>query len=160
MEEQELTRVVEKFSATVFRAAYCCLKNRQDADDVMQDTFLAFYTGGKRFADDEHIKAWLIRVAVNKSRNILRSGRRRFSEPLELAGEIPCEDRHSEGLLPQLMKLEQKYRLVLYLFYFEDMSVKDIAAGTGEKPTTITTRLSRARKLLRDILIKEGYDEY
>ncbi|HBJ25566.1 MAG TPA: hypothetical protein DDY65_06035, partial [Ruminococcaceae bacterium] len=73
MDEQELTRLVEKFSGTVYRAAYCCLRNSADADDITQDAFLALYTSSAEFTGDEHIRAWLIRVAINRCRNLLRS---------------------------------------------------------------------------------------
>lgn len=160
MDEQELTRLVEKFSGTVYRAAYCCLRNSADADDITQDAFLALYTSGVEFTGDEHIKAWLIRVAINRSRNLLRSFRYRTTVPLEEAGELPAEPEHRDSLLPEIMRLSQKHRIVLYMFYYEDMPIKQIAEVLGEKTTAVTTRLSRARQQLKQILIKEGYDEY
>ncbi|MGN1423808.1 MAG: RNA polymerase sigma factor [Oscillospiraceae bacterium] len=160
MDEQEFTRLVEKFSGTVYRAAYCCLRNSADSDDITQDTFLALYTSDAVFSGDEHIKAWLIRVAVNRCRNLLRSLRYRKTVPLDEAGDLPAAARRQESLLPAIMKLKPKYRVALYMFYYEDMSVKQIAEILGEKPTTITTHLARARRQLKDILIKEGYDEY
>ena len=96
MDEQELTRLVEKFSGTVYRAAYCCLRNRADADDITQDVFLALYTSGVEFNGDEHIRAWLIRVAVNRCRNLLRSFRYRTTIPLEEAEQ----ERNSESTQP------------------------------------------------------------
>lgn len=160
MDEHELTRLVEKFSGTVYRTAYCCLRNAADADDITQDTFLALYTSDAKFAGDEHIRAWLIRVAVNRSRNLLRSFRYRTTVPLDEAGELPAQTQRQDGLLPIIMKLEPKYRVALYMFYYEDMSVRQIAEALGEKSTTVTTRLARARQRLKQILIKEGYDEY
>lgn len=157
--ETELTRIVEKFSGIVFRLAYCHVNNHQDADDIMQDVFLALYTSRREFNDDEHIKAWLIRVTVNRCTNLLKSCRRRLSVPLENAEEIPFQPREKFTLLPQLMKLKQKYRIVLYMFYYEDFPVSRIAEILGEKPSTVTTRLSRGRNQLRELLIKEGYDE-
>ena len=160
MDEQELTRLVEKFSGTVYRAAFCCLRNAADADDVTQDAFLALYTSDVDFTGDEHIKAWLIRVAVNRCRNLLRSFRRRVAVPLDEAGDIPADPERHDSLLPVVMKLKPKYRVALYMFYYEDMPVKQIADILGEKPTTVTTRLARARRQLKQLLEKEGYDEY
>ncbi len=159
MNEQELKRLVELFGGTVYRAAYCYVKNSADADDIMQDAFLALYTCGKSFSGDEHIKAWLIRVAVNRSKNLLRSSHRRLSVPLELAEDIPHEDGHTDSLLPQVMKLKPKYRIVLYMFYYEDMSVRRIAEVLGESASAVTTRLSRARTQLKKLLLEEGYNE-
>lgn len=158
--EAELTRLVEKFSGLVFRVALCHVKDPADADDIMQDVFLALYTCKKGFADDEHIKAWLIRVTVNKCTNLLRSCRRRLSVPIENAEELPFQPKERFTLIPQLMKLNPKYRSVLYMFYYEDFPVGKIAELLGEKQSTITTRLARGRNKLRELLIKEGYDEF
>lgn len=160
MDEKELTRLVEKFSGTVYRAAYCCLRNRADADDITQEAFLALYTSDTEFTGDEHIKAWLIRVAVNRCRNLLRSARYRTIVPLDEAGEIPAAPGKPDSILPVIMKLRPKYRVALYMFYYEDMPVKQISEVLGEKPTAVTTRLARARQQLKQLLIKEGYDEY
>lgn len=158
--EQELTRLVEKFSGLVFRVAMCHVKNPADADDIMQEAFLALYTSRSSFADDEHIKAWLIRVTVNKCKNLLRSCGRRMTVPLDNAEEIEFRQNERFTLVPQLMKLKPKYRVVMYLFYYEDYSVSQIAEYLGEKQSTVTTRLSRGRNKLRELLIKEGYDEF
>lgn len=160
MDEQELTRLVEKFSGTVYRAAYCCLRNSADADDITQDTFLALYTSGVEFTGDEHIKAWLLRVALNRCRNVLRSFRYRTTVPLEEVGELSAEPERHDSLLPVIMKLKPKHRIVLYMFYYEDIPIRRIAEILGEKTTTVTSRLSRARQKLKQLLIKEGYDEY
>lgn len=160
MDEKELTRLVEKFSGTVYRAAYCCLRNSADADDITQDTFLALYTSNVDFTGDEHIKAWLIRVAVNRCRNLLRSFRYRTSVPLDEAADITTVPVHRDSLLPVLMKLKPKYRVALYMFYYEDIPIRQIAEILGEKPTAVTTRLTRARQQLKQLLIKEGYDEF
>ncbi|MGN1338818.1 MAG: RNA polymerase sigma factor, partial [Oscillospiraceae bacterium] len=152
--EAELSRLVEKFSGLVFRVALCHVKNPADADDIMQDAFLALYSSKKSFTDEEHIKAWLIRVTVNKCKNLLRSCGRRLSVPLETAEEVPFLPKERFSLLPQLMKLKPKYRVVLYMFYYEDYSVGRIAELLGEKQSTVTTRLARGRNKLRELLIK------
>ena len=157
--EAELTRIVEKFSGIVYRVAYCHVNDRQDADDITQDVFLALFMSRREFTDDEHIKAWLIRVTLNRCTNLLKSCRRRLSVPLENAEEIPFQPNEKFTLLPQLMKLKRKYRIVLYMFYYEDFPVSRIAEILGEKPSTVTTRLSRGREQLRELLLKEGYDE-
>ena len=152
MEERELTRLVEKFSGTVYRAAYCCLRNSADADDIMQDTFLALYTTDTEFSSDEHIKAWLIRVAVNRCRNLLRSVRYRMTVSLEEAGEIPAGSGKRGSLLPEVMRLKPKYRVALYMFYYEDMSISDIAKATNQKETTVKSQLKRGRDMLKKAL--------
>lgn len=157
MDGQELTRLAELYSGLVFRVAYCYVKNCADADDIMQDVFLALYTYKKDFRDDEHIRAWLIRVTSNRCKNLLSSYRYRMSMPLEMAENIPASEQKHDDLLPVIMKLDQKYRIVLYMYYYEEYSVNDIAEALGIKQTAVTTRLSRGRKLLKELLIKEGY---
>ena len=159
MDDREFSRLVGLYSGTVYRVAYCHIGNSADADDIMQDVFLALYTYNKDFRDDEHVKAWLIRVAVNRSRNLLNSCRYRLSQPLETAENIPAETDKGGFLLPVVMKLKPKYRTVLYMYYYEGYSVSEIAAALSEKTTTVTTRLSRGRDRLKELLIKEGYYE-
>ena len=149
MDEKELTRLVEKFSGTVYRAAYCCLRNRADADDITQDAFLALYTSDTEFTGDEHIKAWLIRVAVNRCRNLLRSVRYRTTVPLDEAGEIPAAPGKPDSILPVIMKLRPKYRVALYMFYYEDMTAAQIAGALGISENTVYKRLERGRSALK-----------
>lgn len=158
MNEQEFTRLVELYSRLVFQVAFCHVKNHADADDIMQDVFLALYTYEKGFRDAEHIKAWLIRVTVNRCKNLLRSKSYRLSVPLEAAENVAAEQSRTDDLLPEIMQLKQKYRLVLYMYYYEGYSVKEIADILNEKTTAITTRLSRGRKQLKELLTREGYD--
>lgn len=162
MDEQELTALIERYSGTVFRAAFCYVKNRAEADDIMQDTFLAFLCevrGGKRFRDGEHIRAWLIRTAVNRAKNVLRACRTRLCVPLEQAQELTADEpRAADDTLPVLMQLDEKYRLILYMFYYEELSVREIAAALGLTATAVTSRLSRGRKKLAELLTKEGHD--
>ncbi len=156
---QEFTRLVELFSGTVFRTALCYVKNKHDADDVMQDVFLKLYTYNKDFESDEHVKAWLIRVTANHCKNLLKSLSYRLFEPIEKAENIPTHEEKEEELLSIIMQLNQKCRSTMYMFYYEEYSVKEIAAILGEKETTITTRLSRGRKQLKKLLLKGGYNE-
>ncbi len=158
MNEEEFIRLAEKFRGTVYRVAFCYVRNQADAEDIMQEVFLKLYTSGG-FADDEHTKAWLIRVTINRCKSLLRSSWHRLSLPLEAAENLPSEQSQEDSLLPLLLKLKPKYQAVMYMFYYEDYSVKDIAAILGESKSAITTRLARGRKQLRELLIKEGYYE-
>lgn len=159
MEDREFIRLVEEYSGLVYRVAYCQLNNRADADDIMQDVFLALYTYEKHFADDGHVRAWLIRVTVNRCKNLLGSARYRTTVPIEAAENVPSQPQKSDSLLPVLSRLKPKYGVVLYLFYYEEYSVKEIASLLGIRQTAVTTRLSRARAQLKQLLIKEGHDE-
>lgn len=160
MDAQELTEHIQRYSGLVYRIAFCYLKNQADADDIMQDVFLALYTYDKGFRDDEHIKAWLIRVTTNKCKNLLNSLRYRMSLPIEAAENISAEQGAQNDIMPIILRLPPKYRIVMYMFYYEDLPVARIAETLGIKRSAVTTRLSRGRKLLKELLIKEGYDEF
>ncbi len=158
MLESEFMRLIQLYRQTVFRAAYCCLKSYAEAEDITQEVFLALYTYPGGFNDDSHIKAWLLRVTINKCRNLIKSAFRRFSVPLDEAADKAASTEENE-LLKVVMTLKPKLRTPLYMYYYEEYSVKEIAELLGEKETTITTRLSRGRQKLKVLLTKEDKDE-
>ncbi len=160
MDAQELTEHIQRYSGLVYRIAFCYLRNQADADDILQDVFLELFTYNKTFHDEEHIRAWLIRVTVNKCKNLLNSFRYRMSLPIESAENIPSEQEPQNDLLPIILRLPPKYRIVMYMFYYEDQPVAKIAQMLDIKPSAVTTRLSRGRNLLKELLIKEGHDEF
>lgn len=82
MTESEFERLIELYSGTVYRTAYCRTGNAADAEDIMQETFLRLYASDTTFNNDEHIKAWLIKTTVNLGKNLLKSGWYRLSEPI------------------------------------------------------------------------------
>ncbi len=158
MTEGDFMELVKQYRHTVFRAAYCRLKSYSEAEDITQEVFLALYTYEGCFNDDSHIKAWLLRVTVNKCRNLLKSAFRRFVVPLDEAADKAAFAEENE-LLNVVMTLKPKLRTPLYMYYYEEYSVKEIAELLGEKETTITTRLSRGRQKLKELLTKEEKDE-
>lgn len=153
MTEEAFAQAVEAYSDTLFRVAYSYLRNRSDAQDVMQDALLKLYIETRRFASPEHEKRWLIRVAVNESKKLLRSAWRRCSVPLEERDEPVVFDTLAQSdLFQQVMALPPKYRLTVYLHYYESYSVREIAETVGANPSTVQTWLMRARGLLRKSL--------
>ena len=153
MTEEAFAQAVEEYVDTLFRVAYSCLRNRSDAQDVMQETLLKFYMEKKPFQSPEHEKRWLIRVAVNESKKLLRSAWRRRSVPLEERDEaITFDTLAQRALFEEVMALPPKYRLAVYLYYYESFSVRQIAEALGANPSTVQTWLMRARGLLRESL--------
>ena len=153
MTEEAFARAVEEYGDTLFRVAYSCLRNRSDAQDVMQETLLKFYMEKKPFQSPQHEKRWLIRVAVNESKKLLRSAWRRRSVPLEERDEaVTFDTLAQQALLEEVMALPPKYRLAVYLYYYESFSVRQIAEALGANPSTVQTWLMRARGLLRESL--------
>ena len=154
MDGERLTRYIGAYHAAVYRVAYSYLKNCADAEDVCQETFLRLYRFSGEFPTDDSCKAWLFRVAVNLSKNLLRSGWK--TKRAELTEDIPCESEEDLGLLESVMSLPPKYRVTIHLYYYEGYSVKEIADILGTTATTITTRLSRGREQLKRMLQEEG----
>lgn len=151
--ENELDGILRKYAGMVFRIAYARTKNAADADDVMQDVFFTYIQARRPAADGEHLKAWLIRVTLNKSSNLLRSAWFRHTAPL--SDSLPARPEDRNELLEAVLGLPTKYRTAVHLFYYEDMSVQEIGRAMEAKEPTVRSWLSRARKLLKEQLGEE-----
>lgn len=150
MTEETFRQAVQDYGDTVYRIALHALKNREDAEDVMQTVLLKLFEHPKEFESGAHMKHWLLRVSVNESRKLLRSFWRRNRVPLEewRDGPIP-EDGEKTDLMRAVMGLETKYRLTVYLYYYEGCTVAETAAALHANPSTVQTWLLRARARLR-----------
>ena len=146
---------VRRHENRIFRIAIAITGNKTDAEDVMQDIFLKVIEGkNPPFQSAEHETAWLTRVTVNQCRSRLRSHWRKKSEPL--LDIYPAQDKEQQDLLETVIALPAKYRIVIYLFYYEGYSTKEIAAITKRKESTVRSNLTRARHMLRDFLEGEA----
>jgi RNA polymerase sigma-70 factor (ECF subfamily) len=161
MQNYDLDKVIEQYRTMIFRIAYGYVKNVHDADDITQDVFLKLFKSEKQFVSEENRKAWLIRVAVNQAKTMLTSvWRTRITNLDNLnEAEVARGNLSDDGLeLYEYVKdLKPKYRTIIYLYYYERYSVKEIAAILKIRETTVTTQLSRARNQLKEILLAEGY---
>lgn len=159
MEQVHFTRAVERHQDMVYRVALHSLGTPQDADDAVQEVFLRLYQRAEPFDSPEHLRRWLLRVTVNYCRDVLKSPWRRRRVSLESLPELPAFQREEERVLYQtVMSLPEKYRTVLDLFYYEELSVREIAALLHIEVSAVTTRLSRARGKLKDAL-GEGWSD-
>lgn len=141
---------MEQYADMIFRLAYSYLKSRTDAEDVMQETLLKLYTERTEFDTPEHRRYWVVRVAVNECKRLLRSPWRRRTGPLEEAAETAVFDTPAQTeLFQQVMRLPPKYRAAVYLHYYEGCDVKEIAALMNANPSTVQTWLMRARGQLK-----------
>lgn len=141
---------VQKYAKSVMTACTVRLHNRPDADDCFQNTFFKLYHHAPDFADENHLKAWLLRVAINECKKVLRDNRRLI--PLDSVrgiSDAPADDRYDISWA--LMRLEEKYRDVLYLYYIERYKVDEIADILGSKPNTVKSLLMRGRARLKEI---------
>ncbi len=161
MDSKKFTELVKAYREEMYKIAFCRTKNRADAEDVTQEAFLRLFRSGTEFASDEDCKAWLIRVTINCSRDLLKSHWYRFSQALpEKQPPSGNEGSGENELLRTIMRLGRNYRTVLFLFYYSGYSVNEIAEMLGIKPSTVTTRLSRGRKMLKKILDDERGLDY
>lgn len=155
--QEDYTAVVEQFSNLVYRIAYQNLMNVADAEDVVQDVFLRLLKHrDKSFADSEHLKAWLIRVTVNRCRDYSRFALRR--RETELNEELAANEEEQNPLLEEIAKLKRDERTVLYLHYYEGYSTREIAEILGKSVNTVGSRLTRAREKLKMELKEAGYE--
>lgn len=152
MERSAFQAAVGQYQDMVYRVALHQFGVPQDAEDAVQEVFLRLYTADKAFESGEHLRRWLIRVTVNVCKDVLKSPWRRRRVPLESVPDQPVFDRPEERELYQaVLSLPEKYRTVLYLFYYEEFSTKEIAELLGLRQSAVTTRLSRARGLLKEV---------
>ena len=157
MTQEEFSRAARTYGDTIYRVALHALKNPADAEDVMQTVLLKLFEEKKSFESEEHRKHWLLRVAVNESRRLLRSFWRSRAVPLDEQWDAPVSDDPAKRELFQaVMGLETKYRLTIYLYYYEGYSSKEIARLLGRNPATVATQLRRGRTQLKDLLESEG----
>lgn len=155
MTAETFERLARAYGDTVFRVAYHALGRRADAEDVSQTVLLKLYQTDKPFVSDDHAKHWLLRVTVNECRRLLRAPWRTRTLPLEdYDGSANIPDDHSD-VLAAVMALEPKYRLCVYLYYYEGYSVREVAAALEAKESTVQTRLKRARDRLKQTLSGE-----
>ena len=151
--EAEIAAVYDRHANMLYRVAMSHLNNSEDAQDAVQDVFARYISAAPTFSDEEQERAWLIRVTVNHCRDILKSPwRKRRVSRTELSGasEEPVFAMEEQKTLFQaVMALPEKYRMVLYLFYYEELSVREMAVLLNLSQTAVTTRLSRAREKLK-----------
>lgn len=151
--------LMNMYKNSVYATAFSICKNASDAEDVVQDTFLQYYMTHKNFDNEQHIRAWLLRVAINKAKNIQSSFWRRNGMPLDDYIEtLSFETPETKELFEEVMMLPEKYRVVVHLFYYEDYSIKEIAKILRTTESNIKVRLSRGRAKLKDAL-KEGWED-
>ncbi len=148
-------QIVDDYSDMVIRIALQYVRSRPDAEDIMQEVFLSLL-GRPAFADGQHLKAWLIRVTINKSKNHLKKLKRRRETALDLADNHLTHEQAE--MLEELSLLPEDDRNIIYLYYYEGYSASEIGGIIGKKQKAVLMRLSRARAKLRHLL--EERQEY
>ncbi len=160
MQAEKVEESVQRYANAVYRMAFHSCKNQADAEDIVQNVFLKLCREKKEFESEEHLRRWLLRVAANESKKLVCSAWFRKSVPLEeFAETLDFQIPEESELFLAVMSLPKKYRTIVYLFYYEEYAVRDVAAMCGLKESTVQTRLQRAREKLREILARENRRE-
>ena len=150
----DIETLIFQYGDMLFRLCLIMLKNESDAEDAIQETYIKYFQKAPLFDSKEHQKAWLIRVATNKCRDMLRF---RVRHPQidneDISKFIP--DSSDSGILEALTMVPEKFRLVLTLYYIEEYRIEDIANIIGRSSSAVKMRLQKGRKLLEDIYRKE-----
>lgn len=148
MDNAEIKRIYELYFNTVYRISFLYMKNEHDALDVTEDTFFSMIRRLPSFENDEKAKAWLIVTASNKCRTLLKKWWNKRNDYTEAMKDVATED-NEDSVLSEVLNLSDKYRIPTYLYYYEGYKTSEIGEMLGEKPSTIQTRLAKARKLLK-----------
>lgn len=155
----ETQALAEQYRDRLFAAAFQVCGNAADAEDAAQEALLRYHLSDKEFENQEHIRAWLLRVAINWAKNISRSFWRRNTLPLEEYMEtLEFDCQESREIFREVMALPEKYRLVIHLYYYEDYSVEEIGRILGIRVSNVKVRLSRGRQMLKATL-QEVWDD-
>lgn len=157
--EQEVNRAIELYSNMIRRLCMIHLKNYADTEDIFQTVFLKYVLSSVLFENEEHEKAWFIRVTINACKDLLKSFFRNHTtsldELMEQPAKLPPDYRE---VLEAVLSLPPKYRDVIYLHYYEGYTAPQISRILGKNVNTIYTLLTRSRHLLREKLGGDGYE--
>lgn len=146
--------VIRQYADTVYRLAWAYVRNQADADDVFQEVFLRYVRRAPEFENEEHRKAWLLRVTINCAKSHLK---KKHFRPMHLTEDtISFTTPEALELNEALKMLPPKYRAVIHLFYFEDCTAEEVGKILNRKPATVRTQLTRARKQLSKLLTEDA----
>ena len=156
----ETQALAETYRDRLFAAAFQVCGNAADAEDAAQEALLRYHISEKQFESEQHIRAWLLRVAINCAKNVSRSFFRRNTVPLEdYMDSLEFDSGESREIFREVMNLPETYRLVIHLYYYEDYSVAEIGRILGLTESNVKVRLSRGRQLLKEALQEVWDDE-
>lgn len=150
-----ITYAVNEYSDTIYRIALNITKNNEDAFDVCQDVFVRLIKSKNKINNSEHLKAWLIRAAVNCAKSCCTQAYRKHRVDIESLrdGDLAHNDKY-DTLIESVMELPEKYSTVIHLFYYEDMQINEIAHTLKISQSAVKQRLVRGREKLKNILEK------
>ena len=148
----EARRLVDTYTPLIMRLGYSYLRSKEDAEDLCQETLVKLVRRGGGFADEEHERAWVVRVAINACKDRLKSAERSRVVGLDSVAEPVAETDEGGGVLEAVQRLPQAYREPIYLHYGEGYKIAEVAELTGKSEAAIAKNLSRGRAMLRTML--------
>lgn len=149
-----LDQLYQKYADLIYRVSFSLLRNKADAEDAMMDVFERCLVSRKVFESEGHERSWILRVAINRCRDLLRRRRVRRVTPLDEVTHLPAEEKTVYDF-SEILSLPEEQKEVILLYYFEDMKVEDIASVLSISVSAVKMRLVRAREALRDKLGEE-----
>lgn len=152
--EENIERIIRVYGNVLFRMCAVMLGNVHDAEDAVQDTVVRYFQKAPSFENAEHEKAWLLRVASNRCRDMLRFRTRHPQTAIDELHDLAAEQSGCD-ILDALMTLPEKFKLVMLLYYVEEYRVEEIARIIGRTPSAVKMRLQKGRKLLGEVYRKE-----
>ena len=157
--KERLVQIFRDYYQLIYRVAFSQVKNHADAEDITQEVFLKIIRHDMRYQSMEHERAWIVRVTINLCRDLLKSKWHKTSVSMEEVSEAQrgsCENftEIQDDMMWAVLQLPEKYRNCLYLFYYEDYSIKEIAQSLEMPENTVKTNLKRGRQALKEFLEK------
>lgn len=157
--DKEITELYNKYHTIIYRLCFTYMKNESDASDAVQETFFRLIKKSPRFENEEHEKAWFIRTASNICKDDLKRSHRK-DESLEDHTEIQCGgEPHIDEVLQAILRLPDKYKTAVFLFYYEGYTSAQIAQILKMSASTVRNHLGEARKILKEKLGGDYYEE-
>ena len=157
--DKEIIDIYDRNADTVYYVCYSFMKNKPEAEDMVQETFLRLISTGKKFENERHERAWLIVTASNLCKNSLKRHWRREESLEDNTNLTDMQTKQHNEVLEAILALPQDYKTVVYMYYYEGYSGEEIAKFLGCPHATVRTRLARARKLLKQMLGGETDDQ-
>jgi RNA polymerase sigma-70 factor (ECF subfamily) len=152
--EEQYTQAVKKNMDTVFRVAVNYLRDSETAEDVCQEVFLRLFRCRKDFSGEDHIRNWLIHVCINECKRSAASLWRQTESLDEIPDQNLFTEQEDNSTFQLVMSLPRKYRVVLYLHYYEGYSTEEIAKLLHILPSTVRSQLARGREQLKQMLLE------
>lgn len=151
-ERQRAAYLAETYADAILRLSYAYLKNTQDAQDICQTVFVKLLTEPREFESESHERAYLLRMAANACKDLLKSPWRKRTCGLEACAQLPAPEAEEVSVLAAVNSLPAHYRAVIHLFYYEGYQASEIGKILGVPTATVHTRLARGRAKLREQL--------